>query len=116
MTSSRAGPDVGRHIVLIARLLHPLADAPSGGSAHELVDVPQSKKHHLGAALGKRDFHWIEANCSGRRGVSRERDLDVRNEVSIQRMAGVLEERGEQVHILVNNAGCNVRKPALDVT
>lgn len=42
--------------------------------------------------------------------------LDVRDEVSIQRMAGVLEERGEQVHILVNNAGCNVRKPALDVT
>src|SRR5215469_2033358 len=49
----------------------------------------------------------------GRRAVALE--LDVRNEESIARMAAAAETVG-QVHILVNNAGCNVRKPALDVT
>jgi gluconate 5-dehydrogenase len=42
--------------------------------------------------------------------------LDVRDQASIQRMAEQVEAGFPQVHILVNNAGCNVRKPALDVT
>ena len=43
-------------------------------------------------------------------------ELDVRNQESIERMAAAAEEAWGQVHILVNNAGCNARKPALDVT
>ncbi len=43
-------------------------------------------------------------------------ELDVRDHGSIERMAAAVEATGKQVHILVNNAGCNVRKPALDVT
>jgi len=43
-------------------------------------------------------------------------ELDVRDEGSILRMAAAVEEACQQVHILVNNAGCNVRKPALDVS
>jgi gluconate 5-dehydrogenase len=43
-------------------------------------------------------------------------DLDVRDQASIERMAGEAEQACGQIHILVNNAGCNVRKPALDVT
>ncbi len=50
----------------------------------------------------------------GRRVVSLE--LDVRDHASIQRMAAEAEAAFGQIHILVNNAGCNVRKPALDVT
>jgi gluconate 5-dehydrogenase len=50
----------------------------------------------------------------GRRVVSLE--LDVRDHASIQRMASEAEAAFGQIHILVNNAGCNVRKPALDVT
>jgi NAD(P)-dependent dehydrogenase (short-subunit alcohol dehydrogenase family) len=42
--------------------------------------------------------------------------LDVRDQASIQSMAEQVEAAFSQVHILVNNAGCNVRKPALDVT
>jgi NAD(P)-dependent dehydrogenase (short-subunit alcohol dehydrogenase family) len=42
--------------------------------------------------------------------------LDVRDEGSIQRMAVEAEAAFGQIHILVNNAGCNVRKPALEVT
>jgi len=42
--------------------------------------------------------------------------LDVRQQASIIRMAEQVSAAFPQVHILVNNAGCNVRKPALDVT
>jgi NAD(P)-dependent dehydrogenase (short-subunit alcohol dehydrogenase family) len=43
-------------------------------------------------------------------------DLDVRDEGSIERMAAAASAACGQIHILVNNAGCNVRKPALDVS
>ena len=55
-----------------------------------------------------------EIEALGRRAVPLE--LDVRDEGSITRMAAAAEEAVGQVHILVNNAGCNVRKPALEVT
>lgn len=42
--------------------------------------------------------------------------LDVRQEASIIHMAEQVSAAFPQIHILVNNAGCNVRKPALDVT
>ena len=42
--------------------------------------------------------------------------LDVRDSASITNMAERVQKAFPQVHILVNNAGCNVRKPALDVT
>ena len=55
-----------------------------------------------------------EVKSLGRRSVSLE--LDVRDYDSIQKMAADALEAFGQVHILVNNAGCNVRKPAVDVT
>ena len=55
-----------------------------------------------------------EIKSIGRRAVSLE--LDVKNQESIERMAADAESAFGQIHILVNNAGCNVRKPALDVT
>jgi NAD(P)-dependent dehydrogenase (short-subunit alcohol dehydrogenase family) len=55
-----------------------------------------------------------EIEAMGRRAVALE--LDVRDEASIARMAAEAEAACGQIHILVNNAGCNVRKPALDVT
>jgi gluconate 5-dehydrogenase len=42
--------------------------------------------------------------------------LDVRDQASITSMAEQVYAAFPQVHILVNNAGCNVRKPALDVS
>jgi gluconate 5-dehydrogenase len=42
--------------------------------------------------------------------------LDVREQASIEAMTQRVDAEFPQVHILVNNAGCNVRKPALDVT
>lgn len=55
-----------------------------------------------------------EMRSLGRRVVSLE--LDVRDHDSIERMAAAAEAALGQVHILVNNAGCNIRKPALDVS
>jgi NAD(P)-dependent dehydrogenase (short-subunit alcohol dehydrogenase family) len=55
-----------------------------------------------------------EVKSLGRRSLSLE--LDVRDYKSIQKMAADALEAFGQIHILVNNAGCNVRKPAVDVT
>lgn len=55
-----------------------------------------------------------EIEALGRRAVSLE--LDVRDQPSIERMVAEAERAFGQLHILVNNAGCNVRKPAFDVT
>jgi gluconate 5-dehydrogenase len=55
-----------------------------------------------------------EVKTLGRRVVSLE--LDVRDQQSIERMAAEADAAFGQFHILVNNAGCNIRKPALDVT
>jgi gluconate 5-dehydrogenase len=55
-----------------------------------------------------------EMEALGRRVVTLE--LDVRDRESIERMGAAAEAACGQIHILVNNAGCNVRKPALEVT
>jgi NAD(P)-dependent dehydrogenase (short-subunit alcohol dehydrogenase family) len=55
-----------------------------------------------------------EIKALGRQAVSLE--LDVRDQASIGRMAVAAQEAFGHIEILVNNAGCNVRKPALDVT
>jgi len=55
-----------------------------------------------------------EIKAMGRRAVSLE--LDVKSQESIEQMAADAESAFGQVHILVNNAGCNVRKPALEIT
>jgi gluconate 5-dehydrogenase len=55
-----------------------------------------------------------EIKSLGRRAVSLE--LDVRNQESIEKMAADAEAAFGQIHILVNNAGMNIRKPALEIT
>jgi len=55
-----------------------------------------------------------EIKSLGRVAISIE--LDVRDPQSIERMVESAEAAFGHLEILVNNAGCNVRKPALDVT
>ena len=55
-----------------------------------------------------------EVEGLGRRVVALE--LDVRNEQSIRRMVADAVKAYGRIDVLVNNAGCNVRKPAVDVT
>ncbi|HEY1766807.1 MAG TPA: glucose 1-dehydrogenase [Terracidiphilus sp.] len=55
-----------------------------------------------------------EIKALGRRSIALE--LDVRSQESIEKMVADAEAAFGQIHILVNNAGCNIRKPALEVT
>lgn len=55
-----------------------------------------------------------EVSALGRKVVCLE--LDVCDEPSIRSMAQAAYERCGRIDVLVNNAGCNVRKPAADVT
>jgi gluconate 5-dehydrogenase len=55
-----------------------------------------------------------EIEALGRKAIPLE--LDVRDQGSIERMGAAAQGACPQIHILVNNAGCNVRKPALEVT
>lgn len=55
-----------------------------------------------------------EIRAMGRRTLSLE--LDVRDLHSIRTMAAGAESHFGHIDILINNAGCNVRKPALEVT
>ena len=55
-----------------------------------------------------------EIRALGRRAISLE--LDVRDRESIEKMAAAAENEFGHLDVLVNNAGCNVRKPALEVT
>jgi gluconate 5-dehydrogenase len=55
-----------------------------------------------------------EIEAMGRRAVSLQ--LDVRDQKSIEHMTAEAQAAFGQIHILVNNAGCNIRKPALQVT
>jgi NAD(P)-dependent dehydrogenase (short-subunit alcohol dehydrogenase family) len=55
-----------------------------------------------------------EIESMGRRAVAVA--LDVRNEQSIRAAVSEAESNLGRIDVLVNNAGCNVRKPALDVT
>ena len=55
-----------------------------------------------------------EIDSMGRRAVPLE--LDVRDAASISQMAAAALRAYKDIHILVNNAGCNVRKPAVEVT
>ena len=42
--------------------------------------------------------------------------MDVLEEESLKAAAGAAEEHFGPIHILINNAGCNIRKPAVEVT
>ena len=55
-----------------------------------------------------------EIESLGRRALPLE--LDTRNHASIRQMAGAAIGHYGKIDVLVNNAGCNVRKPATEIT
>jgi NAD(P)-dependent dehydrogenase (short-subunit alcohol dehydrogenase family) len=69
--------------------------------------------------LTSRTRESLESFASEIKGLGRSvvaLEVDVRDQRSIDRMAAAACAACGQIHILVNNAGCNVRKPALDIT
>lgn len=73
------------------------------------ADLILTSRHRESLAAFADEIHAL-----GRRTVCL--DLDVRDHDSIQQFAQKAGSAFGAIHILVNNAGCNVRKPALDVT
>lgn len=73
------------------------------------ADLVLTSRHRESLAAFADEIHAL-----GRRTVCL--DLDVRDHDSIQQFAQEAGSAFGAIHILVNNAGCNVRKPALDVT
>jgi gluconate 5-dehydrogenase len=70
-------------------------------------------------AITSRDKNALSAVAGEIQGLGRQAfsvDLDVRDFSSIQRGVAAVEAHFGKIEILVNNAGCNIRKPALDVT
>jgi gluconate 5-dehydrogenase len=76
------------------------------GAGADLI-ITSRKKEDLAAFVK-------EIEALGRRATPLE--LDVQDQQSIERMAAEAKSACGQIHILVNNAGCNRRKPALEVT
>jgi NAD(P)-dependent dehydrogenase (short-subunit alcohol dehydrogenase family) len=65
-------------------------------------------------SIGAVEPFAAELSSSGRRVLPLE--LDVTNFESIQAMQNRAQAAFGKIDVLVNNAGCNIRKPALDVT
>lgn len=101
--------DLTGQVAIVTGASRGLGEAFARTLAHAGADlVVTSRRRETLAPLMK------ELEALGRRAVALE--LDVANRQSIEAMAAAAEQALGQIHILVNNAGCNVRKPALDVT
>jgi NAD(P)-dependent dehydrogenase (short-subunit alcohol dehydrogenase family) len=99
-----------------------------GGQVAVVTGTSRGLGQHFARALAKAGADLIltsrnidtlapferEIKSLGRRAASFA--LDVRDQASIQKFCTDAESAFGQIHILVNNAGCNVRKPAIDVT
>ena len=67
-------------------------------------------------ARRKDDLREFQREIEGRGRRALPLDLDVRDQGSITRMAQAALAGYGKIDVLVNNAGCNIRKPALEVT
>jgi NAD(P)-dependent dehydrogenase (short-subunit alcohol dehydrogenase family) len=99
-----------------------------GGQVAIITGTSRGLGQHFARALAKAGADLIltsrnidalapferEIKSLGRRAASFA--LDVRDQASIQKFCTDAPAAFGQIHILVNNAGCNVRKPAIDVT
>lgn len=101
--------DLSGQVALVTGTSRGLGQYFARALAHAGADLLLTSRNRASLAPFEQEIRAL-----GRRAVSLE--LDVRDAASIQRMAAEAEAAFGQIHILVNNAGCNVRKPALDVT
>ena len=101
--------DLSGQVALVTGTSRGLGQYLARALARAGADLILTSRHHdTLAAFAK------EMEALGRRALCLE--LDVRDPTSIERMAAEAEAVFGQIHILVNNAGCNIRKPALEVT
>jgi gluconate 5-dehydrogenase len=101
--------DLSGQVALVTGTSRGLGQYLARALAKAGADLILTSRHRESLAEFEREVRDL-----GRRTLALE--LDVRDHASIQRMAAEAEAAFGQIHIIVNNAGCNVRKPALDVT
>jgi NAD(P)-dependent dehydrogenase (short-subunit alcohol dehydrogenase family) len=101
--------DLSGQVALVTGTSRGLGQYLARALARAGADLILTSRHRASLAAFETEIASL-----GRRTLALE--LDVRDLSSIQRMAAEAEASFGAVHILVNNAGCNVRKPALDVT
>lgn len=106
---SRALFDLGGQVAIVTGASRGLGQAFARALARAGADlVLTSRRRETLAPM------IAEVEALGRRALPL--PLDVRSQASIEAMAAEAEKAFGQLHILVNNAGCNVRKPALEVS
>jgi gluconate 5-dehydrogenase len=101
--------DLSGQVALVTGTSRGLGQYFARALARAGADLVLTARHRESLAL-----FAAEIESLGRRAVPFE--LDVQNQESIERMAAQAEATFGQIHILVNHAGCNIRKPALEVT
>ncbi|MGA7525485.1 MAG: glucose 1-dehydrogenase [Acidobacteriaceae bacterium] len=101
--------DLSGQVALVTGTSRGLGQYFARALARAGADIILTSRHRETLAAFEGDIQAL-----GRRTLALE--LDVREPASIERMAAQAEDAFGQIHILVNNAGCNVRKPALEIT
>lgn len=110
MNSSNRGLfDLSGQVAIVTGTSRGLGQVFARALARQGADlVLTSRKGHTLAEFEQ------EIKGMGRRVLSIE--LDVRDHASIEQMVASAEEAFGHIEIVVNNAGCNIRKPAIEVT
>jgi gluconate 5-dehydrogenase len=101
--------DLSGEVAIVTGASRGLGQYMSRAFAHAGADVVITSRHVADLQTTER-----ELTASGRRVLALE--CDVRNYDSIQRMVDCAFGELGRIDVLVNNAGCNVRKRALEVT
>jgi len=101
--------DLTGHVAIVTGTSRGLGQYFARALAKAGADLVLTSRHRDTLATFAREIESL-----GRRAVSVE--LDVRNQESIENMMEEAEKAFGHIEILVNNAGCNVRKPAVEVT
>ena len=101
--------DLSGRIALVTGTSRGLGQYFARALAHAGADIAMTSRTKSSLAAFAEEIQSL-----GRRTFSAE--LDVRDHASIQKAVAEVEEHFGKIDILINNAGCNVRKPALDVS
>jgi NAD(P)-dependent dehydrogenase (short-subunit alcohol dehydrogenase family) len=101
--------DLSGQVALVTGTSRGLGQYIARALAKAGADLILTSRHRESLAAFEAEIHSL-----GRRTIALE--LDVRDHASIERMAHEATSAFPHIHILVNNAGCNVRKAALEVT
>src|SRR5262245_10105394 len=101
--------DLSNRVAIVTGASRGLGQVFARALARAGADLVLTSRHRVDLAAFEGEIKSL-----GRSAISL--DLDVRRHESIEKMVADAIAAFVTIDILINNAGCNVRKPALDVT